>query len=155
MKVFVVMADADSSQMVTDALHATCRTGSPIFTPVLTNVAHTASPDSPKIKPKGIKLDAGKAPMDLIPPEAMWAMANRLRIGAKKYARRNWEEGIVFSRVFAAILRHLWAWWGGEDIDSDGDGSSHLEAVLINAAFLVAFEKRGRTDLDDRPSHGR
>ena len=108
------------------------------------------------LPPKGgTKLDEGKAPMDLIPPEAMWAMANRLRIGAKKYDRRNWEKGILFSRVFAAICRHLWAWWGGEDVDPDGDGSSHIDAVLINVAFLVAFEKRGRTDLDDRPKHGR
>ena len=108
-----------------------------------------------ELLPKGgTKFDAGKAPMDLIPPEAMWAMANRLRIGAKKYDRRNWEKGILFSRVFAAICRHLWAWWGGEDTDPEGEGSGHLEAVLTNVAFLVAFEKRGRTDLDDRPKTG-
>lgn len=105
--------------------------------------------------PEGVKADDGKAPMHLIPPEAMHALANRLRLGAKKYDARNWEKGIAYSRVHSALLRHLFAWWSGEDIDPDptAEGSSHLEGVLINAAFLVAFEKRfgAGSRFDDRP----
>jgi len=102
---------------------------------------------------KGHKADADKLRMDLIPVEALDAMARRLTLGSQRYGARNWEKGIVYSRLYAALLRHLLAWWGGQDMDSDpaaGD-SSHLEGVLINAAFLVALEKRGIPGLDDRP----
>ena len=99
------------------------------------------------------KADHGKLPMHLIPPEALTAMANRLRVGAEKYSERNWETGLQYSRTYSALMRHLLAWWGGEDIDPDpaAQGSSHLEAVLTNAAFLVTYEARKRGDLDDRP----
>lgn len=103
----------------------------------------------------GIKFDQGKLPMDLIPPEAITAMAVRLGIGVKKHAPRNWEKGLRSTQVYAALMRHLTDWASGIDIDPDPDaeGSTHLEGVLINAAFLVALEKCGwqQGKLDDRP----
>lgn len=108
----------------------------------------------PSEKVSGKKADSDKLRMDLLPVEALEAMAIRLSIGARKYGDRNWETGLAYSRFYAALLRHLLAWWGGQDIDSDpeAEGSSHLEGVLINAAFLVTYAKREMRGFDDRPS---
>jgi len=95
------------------------------------------------VKPQGVKHDDGKLRMDLIPPEALESMAEVLTYGAKKYADRNWEQGIDTGRVLAALLRHLTAHMRGEVKDPES-GISHLRHVLCNAAFLVTLEARGQ-----------
>lgn len=100
----------------------------------------------------GIKHDAGKLRMDLLPQDAVEALAQILTDGAVKYGQRNWERGMAWSRPYAALLRHLLAWWGGQDEDPES-GHSHLWHVLTNAAFLVAYERRGVGE-DDRPGIG-
>jgi hypothetical protein len=87
------------------------------------------------------KHDNGKLRYDLIPPEAMQGLAQALTYGATKYGDRNWEGGLNPGRVFAALQRHLWAWHGGEKTDPES-GLSHLDHVLVNAAFLKAYEAR-------------
>lgn len=104
-----------------------------------------------ELNEQGLKFDDGKLPIHLIPPEAIDAMAERLRFGAKKYGEHNWSKGIKFSKLFSATMRHAWAHWRGEDIDKDS-GLCNLSGVLINVAFMIAFTRRGRKDLDDRPS---
>ena len=102
----------------------------------------------------GEKFDAGKLPIHLIAPEMIEALASRLAIGAKKHAPRNWEKGLMYSQCFDAALRHMWAAWGGEDFDPDPEvpeSSSHWDAAFVNIGFLAVFNRRGRTDLDDRP----
>ena len=100
----------------------------------------------------GVKQDGGKLRYDLIPPESMRGLAAILTFGAQKYAPRNWEQGIAYSRVYGALQRHLWAWWGGEDKDSE-TGESHLHHACCCIAFLQTFVEQGRTTLDDRPTH--
>ena len=104
--------------------------------------------------PQGVKYDSEKIRMDLIPPEALQAIAERFTIGAKKYGDRNWENGIGYSRIYGAVLRHLVAWFSGEDRDPEtpeGIGDSHLDAAFCNLAMLSTFARRGMTHLDDRP----
>ena len=103
-------------------------------------------------QPEGVKFDSGKLRMDLIPPDAMEALARILTDGATKYGCRNWEKGMAWSRAYAALLRHLLAWWGGQDVDPES-GHSHLWHVLTNAVFLVAYEQR-KVGEDDRPGAG-
>lgn len=88
------------------------------------------------------KDDAAKPRMDLIPPEALAALGEVLAHGAAKYGDRNWEAGLDWGRINAALLRHLTAWMAGERIDPDS-GMPHSWHVLTNAAFLVAHEVRG------------
>lgn len=88
------------------------------------------------------KDDAAKPRMDLIPPEALFALADVLTHGADRYGDRNWERGMDRGRIVAALLRHLTAWMAGEDNDRDS-GMPHSAHVLTNAAFLVAHEARG------------
>ena len=102
---------------------------------------------------QAMKFDKEKLAYDLIPPEALHALATVLTYGAKKYAPRNWERGLKFRRIFAALQRHLWAWQGGEDIDPES-GIEHLSHALCNLSFLVAYTAQDRYELDDRPSHG-
>ena len=98
---------------------------------------------------KGVKFDGGKLRMELIPPEIMEAQAKVLSFGAQKYPERNWELGMDWSRVFGACMRHMWAWWGGEDKDPE-TGFSHLAHAACCIMFLVTYEERDVGE-DDRP----
>ena len=98
---------------------------------------------------KGTKLDEGKLRYDLIPPSTLHALAQILTFGAAKYGPRNWEEGLAWGRTFGALMRHLWAWWGGEDADPE-TGKSHLWHAQCNLSFLIEFEQKF-PELDDRP----
>lgn len=97
----------------------------------------------------GVKFDEGKVAMDLLPPEFLHGTANVLTFGAKKYGPRNWEKGMRWGRVFAALMRHLWDWWRGEECDPE-TGMSHLWHAACCIAFLIAYEARG-VGQDDRP----
>lgn len=98
---------------------------------------------------EAVKDDGEKLRYDLIPPDALEALATILTFGARKYAPRNWELGMPWGRVFAALLRHLWAWWGKRGTDPD-TGRSHLWHALCCIVFLVSYEARGIGE-DDRP----
>lgn len=102
------------------------------------------------LEASGHKDDADKARMDLIPPEAIWALAAVMTVGAAKYEDRNWEKGMAWSRPYAALMRHMLAWWGGEDKDPE-TRYSHLWHALCCVVFLVAYEEWGMTEFDDRP----
>lgn len=98
------------------------------------------------------KDDTGKPRLDLLPPELMLAVAYILTSGAERYGERNWEQGMNWGRVYAAIMRHMLAWWAGEEADPD-TGKSHLHHAGACIAFLIAYEQRG-TGTDDRPGAG-
>ena len=98
---------------------------------------------------EGRKDDQGKIPYDLLPPELLEGTAAVLRFGATKYAPRNWELGMAWSRPFAALMRHMWAWWKGEKADPE-TGMSHLWHASCCLAFLIAYEQR-KIGADDRP----
>lgn len=82
----------------------------------------------------GTKHDTGKLPLHLLPTDALEEVARVLSFGAAKYSERNWETGMAWSRLYAAALRHLWAWWRGADRDEE-TGLSHL----AHAACCVLF----------------
>lgn len=99
---------------------------------------------------EGRKNDQGKLPYHLLPPELLEGTAAVLAFGADKYAPRNWERGMAWSRPFAALMRHMWAWWRGENLDPE-TRMSHLWHASCCIAFLIAYEQR-RVGTDDRPS---
>lgn len=100
----------------------------------------------------GRKDDADKLRYDLLPPDALEGVVRIFTYGAGKYADRNWEGGIAYGRLFAAVMRHLWSWWRGKDVDEES-GLSHLDHAMCGVMMLSAFEKRGKAGLDDRPIH--
>jgi hypothetical protein len=109
---------------------------------------------------QGQKFDHDKDQLELLPPELIFAVGRVLTYGAEKYAPRNWEGGIAWSRVFGALMRHMWAWWAGRaptsrnfllgDLDPETH-YSHLWHAGCCIAFLIAYEERGMTAFDDRP----
>lgn len=103
-----------------------------------------------QILKQGTKKDEGKPRWELLAFDAVQGVVTILTFGAIKYDARNWEKGIMYGRVFGALMRHLTAWWGGEDKDLES-GRSHLDHAMCELMFLSAYEKRGMTQLDDRP----
>lgn len=94
------------------------------------------------------------ARFDLIPSEALTLLATHFGHGADKYPEvngvDNWRNGYPWSLSFAAMQRHLWAFWGGEDIDPE-TGRPHMVAAAWHAMVMLTF--MARPDLqrfDDR-----
>ena len=98
---------------------------------------------------EGTKYDQGKPAMGLLAPEMLFGVSEILQYGAEKYAARNWEKGISYTRVFGGLMRHLWAWWGGEQLDPETK-KSHLWHAGCGLMFLIAYEARGMKEFDDR-----
>jgi len=99
---------------------------------------------------EGNKFDGGKLPWHLLPPDALEEITRVLQFGANKYGDRNWEQGMAWHRPFSALMRHMWAWWRGEDTDPE-TGITHLAHAGCCILFLLAYEKRG-VGTDDRPT---
>lgn len=89
-----------------------------------------------------------QAMFSLIPPRALWQLAERYGAGLKKYPARNWEKGYPWSLSVDALMRHLMQFWGGEDIDEE-TGGTHLSAVMWHAAALIEFMTT-HPEMDDR-----
>ena len=100
---------------------------------------------------QGTKFDQDKPRYDLIPPEALDGLARLYGMGAGKYEDRNWEKGMNWSRLFAAMMRHAWKWWRGESYDQE-DGQHHLLSVIFCAAALYTYEVRKVAGNDRPPS---
>ena len=102
---------------------------------------------------EGVKNDAGKLRFDLFPVVPLERLAEVYTIGAKKYTDRNWEKGIQWGRIFAAMMRHAWKWWRGEQFD-EVDGQHHLASVAWCAFALMQYEIT-HPELDDRSLNGK
>lgn len=96
----------------------------------------------------GVKHDKEKIQMDLLSTIWISGVAEVLTFGAKKYAAHNWRKGIQQSRLLAASLRHIFAYLGGEDLDSE-TGLCHLHHA--SCCLMFASELRvTNPELDDR-----
>lgn len=95
--------------------------------------------DDPDDPDASIKYDTGKARFDLIPPEAIERLAELYAHGAEKYRENNWKKGGPWGRYYAAMQRHMHAYWAGESIDPDS-GFPHMVHVMWNAVALLHFE---------------
>ena len=91
------------------------------------------------------------ARFDLLPVDSLWSLAEHFGRGAEKYEDRNWEQGYDWSLSYAALLRHIFAWWGGEDYDLE-TSSHHLDGVMFHALALRHFINNERYErYDTRP----
>jgi hypothetical protein len=117
---------------------------------VLSCMYRISSPDwrDEKPAPEGKKFDDNKVRMDLLPPEMEAAVAAVLSFGANKYGDRNWEQGMRWGRPYAAMRRHMNAWWAGEENDPE-TGMPHTWHAACCVAFLIAYQSRG-IGIDDR-----
>jgi hypothetical protein len=95
------------------------------------------------------KDDEGKRRLDLLPLSALVEVTKVLEHGAIKYGEWNWRNGMKWGRLYAAVLRHLWAWWRGARTDPES-GLSHLSHAACTILFLLAYEAEVLGQ-DDRP----
>lgn len=86
------------------------------------------------------KHDGGKAPMDLLPWDALEMVAQVMAHGAKRYGENSWQ-GVERRRYEAAMLRHYSSHKRGGTVDSDS-GLLHLAHMACNAIFILALEIR-------------
>lgn len=98
-----------------------------------------------------IKADGGKARTDLLPVGPLMDTAAVFAFGARKYSDRNWELGFDWSRPYGALLRHLFAWWGGQDADPE-TGLPHLAHAACCLLMLQEYSSHSLAGRDDRPT---
>lgn len=79
---------------------------------------------------------------DLIPYEAMEALAIWYELGAEKYDERNWENGLSVKDCINRMCRH------SAKAASGWTDENHLAAVIWNAAAAITMMRR-RPDLND------
>jgi hypothetical protein len=87
-----------------------------------------------------------KAPLSVVPLGIVVEMGVGMLEGASKYGRHNFRcAGIRESVYFDATMRHLIAYWEGEDLDL-----SHLTKAMCSLAVWRDAQMQGMAT-DDRP----
>lgn len=91
-----------------------------------------------------------KAPISTVSAPVIMEIGIAMLEGARKYGRHNYRKaGVRGSVYYDATLRHLMAWWEGEDIDPDS-GLSHITKAMASLAVLRDSMIRENW-VDDRP----
>lgn len=97
---------------------------------------------------EGLKFDSEKIRMDLLDPTFTEGVAEVLTFGARKYAPDNWRNGIQYTRLIAAIHRHLASIQRGEDYDAES-GLPHVYHIGCCVQFL-GWMMQNKPEMDDR-----
>lgn len=91
-----------------------------------------------------------KAPMSTVPGPVLAELGVAMLEGAAKYGRHNYRAvGVRSSVYYDATMRHMIAWWEGEDTDPDS-GLSHITKAIASLAVLRDAMLQGKVE-DDRP----
>lgn len=111
-------------------------------------IAPAAGP-GPALADQGAsRLNAGKPPLHLLPPDALVMVARVLEFGAEKYQSRGWERGeLSWADCCRAMLAHTWRVLGGQWLDPES-GCPHVAHIACNALFVCAMAARGIGRLD-------
>ena len=108
-----------------------------------------AYPDNNPKTAFGVK----KPSLSKIPPVALLHTAQAMMNGASKYGAYNWREKDVTASIYIdAAMRHLMAWFDGEECAEDS-GVHHLGHAMASIAILLDAASGGNL-LDDRPLEG-
>lgn len=109
-------------------------------------------PWSDCVKPSNPKDIVGirKAPMSTVSAAVMAEVGVAMLEGAAKYGRHNYRAvGVRSSVYYDGTLRHLFAWWEGEDLDPDS-GLSHVTKAITSLVVFRDAMLQGKVE-DDRP----
>jgi len=105
--------------------------------------------ESKPSNPKDI-VGVRKAPLSTVSGPVIAELGVAMLEGAAKYGRHNYRAvGVRSSVYYDATMRHLIAWWEGEDIDPDS-GMSHITKAIASLAVLRDAMLQGKVE-DDRP----
>lgn len=100
------------------------------------------SDNAPKADGGGLRYNAGKNQVELIPVEWIWGLGMVLTRGAAKYAVRNWERGMKWSYLIGCAFRHILKFMCGERYDKE-TGCHHLFMAAWNCCALATYDIRG------------
>jgi len=98
---------------------------------------------------RALHFSEGKSGVDQIPSEVLLEWGKVFTYGEQKYGRDNWRQGNDWHEFYGSALRHIFAFWGGEDIDPES-GMPHLAQAIWNLGALRFFQLHGLGE-DDRP----
>ncbi len=99
---------------------------------------------------KGVKLQR----FDLIPVGPLTRLAEHYGRGALKYSDHNWRKGYEWSKSYAALQRHLTAWWNGEEYDvCPGTGEGCAFVTSEGEPFEGAPTEHGNTCYNHTGGH--
>lgn len=112
----------------------------------------SAEPLSSKLSnPKDV-CGVRKAPMSTVSAAVLAEIGVAMLEGSCKYGRHNYRAaGVRASVYYDATMRHLMAWWEGEDIDPDS-GMSHITKAITSLVVLRDAMIQGMVDDDRAPS---
>lgn len=100
-----------------------------------------------KISTEGVKHDQGKPKLSLVNRETLNGIARAMEYGMAKYGKNNYKQGMDWSRVADAGLRHLNAWLAKEEVDHES-GLNHLyhAGACINMLLYYIENNVGNDD---------
>jgi len=105
------------------------------------------------IRGAGMRFNAEKMPLETIPLHLLEDCARVFdgvtKREVKPYPMWNWAKGMPWSVPYACMLRHLAAWYRGEDNDPE-TGINHLGHVMCNLLMLTHY-KDAFPEGDNRP----
>lgn len=90
-------------------------------------------------KDKASHFSEDKSGVDQIPVEILMEWGQVFTMGQKKYGRDNWKSGTDWHEFYGSALRHMFAFWNGEDNDPES-GLSHLAHALWNIAAIRYYQ---------------
>lgn len=91
-----------------------------------------------------------KAPISVIPQQVLLEVGLAMMEGARKYGAYNYRDaGVRASVYYDATMRHLIAWWEGQDQDPDS-GLSHITKAITSLMVLRDAAMNEMVN-DDRP----
>jgi len=91
-----------------------------------------------------------KAPMSTVSAAVLAEVGVAMLEGSAKYGRHNYRAvGVQSSVYYDATMRHLLAWWEGQDTDPDS-GMHHITKAITSLVVLRDAMIQGMVN-DDRP----
>lgn len=100
------------------------------------------------VEGQGVKHDTHKVRYDLIPFDLLEGEQKVWEFGARKYSPNQWRKGMPMTQPYNALLRHLFAFMGGEDNDPES-GLNHLDHAACCLRMMQNTYKN-HPFLDDR-----
>jgi hypothetical protein len=126
-----------------------CKSSAPFATRVIHIVEKFKKDDCKPTNPKDF-VGSQKTTFSTVPANVIAEIALGMTEGMCKYGRHNYRIiGVRASIYYDAAMRHLMAFWEGEDIDPDS-GIHHISKTLSCLTVLRDSIMRGNWN-DDRP----
>ena len=102
---------------------------------------------------QALRYNQGKLQWSIVDFDSLEGLVRVLEYGAAKYAPDNWKKGMPVTQVSESLMRHLFAFLRGEDVDPES-GCRHISHVMCNTMFLE-YIMREKPHYDNRKTKAR